>query len=179
MIIESNRLMLRELTLADFDDLFLVLSDSDITEHYPYNFDETRVRNWILKNIERYKEYGFGLWAVTLKSSKKLIGDCGLTIQNINGKMLPEIGYHIKKDFWRQGFGSEAAKAVRDWAFQSTQFNTIYSYMKYSNIASYSTAKSMGMKKVNEYPDKNNGFTFVYAITREEWNSLNVNLSHR
>lgn len=45
----------------------------------------------------------------------KLIGDCGITIQNIDGELLPEIGYHIHKDFWRQGFATEAATAVRDW----------------------------------------------------------------
>ena len=44
----------------------------------------------------------------------KLIGDCGITIQNIDGELLPEIGYHIHKDFWRQGFATEAAAAVRD-----------------------------------------------------------------
>lgn len=54
-------------------------------EHYPYTFDENRVRNWITKNIERYSIFGFGLWAVVLKETDELIGDCGLTMQNIKG----------------------------------------------------------------------------------------------
>lgn len=63
MKIETERLYLRELTHEDFDALYKVLADSDIMQHYPYTFDESRVQNWINGNIERYKIFGFGLWA--------------------------------------------------------------------------------------------------------------------
>jgi RimJ/RimL family protein N-acetyltransferase len=53
MKLETERLYLRELTEDDFEALYDVLADSDIMEHYPYIFDENRVRNWIAKNIER------------------------------------------------------------------------------------------------------------------------------
>ena len=76
-----------------------------------------------------------------------MIGDCGITIQKIDGEMLPEIGYHIHKKYWRKGFGSEAARAVRDWAFAHTKYDCLYSYMKYTNLASYATAIAIGMKK--------------------------------
>ena len=61
MIIETERLYLREMTEEDFPALYAVLSDSDIMQHYPYTFDENRVRGWIKKNIERYRIFGFGL----------------------------------------------------------------------------------------------------------------------
>lgn len=73
------------------------------------------------------------------------------------------------KNFGKNGFGSEAARAVRDWAFENTQFNCLYSYMKYTNIGSYSTAMSIGMTKLKEYPDEKNTISYAYAITREEW----------
>ena len=92
MIIETERLILRELTESDYDALYAVLADSDIMEHYPYTFDEARVRGWIKRNIERYRTDGFGLWAVVLKESGEMIGDCGITMQSIKGEMLPEIG---------------------------------------------------------------------------------------
>ena len=60
MILETDRLFLRELTYDDFDALYAVLADSDIMKHYPYTFDETRVRNWIVWNMARYKNDGFG-----------------------------------------------------------------------------------------------------------------------
>ena len=93
-------------------------------------------------------------------------------MQNIDGEMLPEIGYHIHKAKWRKGYGSEAAKAVRNWVFQHTKYNAVYSYMKYTNEASYRTAVANGMRKVKEYPDEKNGISYAYAITRSEWEEI-------
>ena len=125
MRIETQRLILREMTKDDFDALYRVLADSDIMQHYPYTFDENRVKNWIVRNMERYRIFGFGLWAVCLKDTGEMIGDCGLTMQTINGQIQPEIGYHIRADQQKHGFAKEAAIAVRDWTFRNTPFNII------------------------------------------------------
>ena len=98
-----------------------------------------------------------------------MIGDCGLTMQVINGQIKPEIGYHISRDKQRKGYAKEAAIAVRDWVFQNTTFNVIYSYMKYTNKASSKTAISYGCKQVDEFKDEENEITKVFAITRDEW----------
>ncbi len=172
MIIETKRLILREYTLDDFDDIFKILSDEETMKHYPSPYNRKMTLHWIEWNIQNYEKYGFGIWAVILKDTNEFIGDCGLTIQNIDGELLPEIGYHIHKKYWRQGFGSEAAKAVRDWAFQNTNYDCLYSYMKYSNVASFSTAIANGMRKVKEYLDAKNKISYAYVITREEWMSL-------
>ena len=169
MIIETERLYLREMTEDDFEALNKVLADSDIMQHYPYAFDEARVRNWIQRNMERYRIFGFGLWAVCLKETGEMIGDCGLTMQLINGQIKPEIGYHIRADKQRKGYAKEAAAAVRDWTFHNTPFNVIYSYMKHTNLPSYKTAMSWGCKQVDEYADAVNEITKVFAISRDEW----------
>lgn len=96
------------------------------------------------------------------------------SLQNIDGELLPEIGYHINKKYWRQGFAKEAAKACRDWVFNNTEYNAIYSYMKYSNVASYSTAIAIGMKKLKEYSDPKNEISYAYAISREEWKTRSL-----
>ena len=169
MIIETERLILREMTENDFEALNKVLADSEIMQHYPYAFDEIRVRNWIARNIERYRMFGFGLWAVCLKETDEMIGDCGLTMQLIGRDIKPEIGYHIRADKQRNGFAKEAAIAVRDWTFNNTPFNVIYSYMKHTNEPSAKTAVSYGCKQVDEFKDDVNEITKVFAITREEW----------
>lgn len=166
MKIETERLFLREMNEDDYDALYSVLADSDIMQHYPYTFDEKRIKNWIKKNIERYRVFGFGLWAVCLKETGEMIGDCGLTMQNINGTICPEIGYHIRHDCQRKGYAKEAASAVRDWAFENTPFRVLYSYMKNENVASAATAKSIGMKKIDEYVDTDRELTLVYALER-------------
>ena len=169
MIIETKRLFLRKMNESDFEALYKVFSDKEVSKYYPYDFDEERVRNWLKRNIERYEKDGFGLWAVCLKETGEVIGDCGLTIQFINGEEKPEIGYHIRKDMQCKGYAKEAAAAVRDWTFENTPFNEIYSYMKYTNEPSCKAAISWGCRQVDEYEDEDNEITKVFAITREEW----------
>ncbi len=172
MQIETERLLLREMTGQDFDALYRVLADSDIMQHYPYAFDETRVRGWIERNIQRYKTFGFGLWAVCLKETGEMIGDCGLTMQLIGGQIKPEIGYHIRGDQQRKGYAKEAAVAVRDWTFRHTPFRMVYSYMKHTNEASAKTAEAYGCRQVDVYEDEENERTRVFAISREAWEAL-------
>ena len=176
MIIETERLFLREMKENDFDSLYEVLADADIMQHYPYTFDESRVRNWIQRNMERYRIFGFGLWAVCLKETGEMIGDCGLTMQLIDGEIKPEIGYHIRADKQRNGYAKEAAIAVRDWTFHNTPFQIVYSYMKYTNEPSVKTAISYGCKQVDEYQDDENEITKVFAISRDQWADLNMQL---
>ena len=97
MVLETERLILREYRLDDFEALFEILSDAETMQHYPKPYDEEMTKHWIEWNIQNYKEYGFGIWAVELKETGTFIGDCGMTIQNIDGELLPEIGYHIHK----------------------------------------------------------------------------------
>lgn len=171
-MIETDRLILREYISDDFDTLFEIVSDAETMQHYPASFDEEKTRHWINWNLENYVKYGFGLWAVVLKETGEFIGDCGVTMQNIDGEMLPEIGYHIHKKHWRKGFAKEAAGAVRDWVFLNTQYDAIYSYMKYTNTGSYSTALAIGMKKLKEFADPKNTISYIYAITRDEWEEI-------
>lgn len=169
MIIETERLILRRYTYDDFKELYEILNDPITMKYYPKVYNEEETRRWIRWNLDNYEKYGFGLWAIELKDSKTFIGDCGLTIQKIDNEFLPEIGYHINKKYWLNGYAKEAGKAVRDWAFVNTKYECLYSYMTSLNVASYSTAKSIGMKKIKEYIDDNE-INFVYAITKDMWN---------
>lgn len=174
MKIETERLVLREMRAEDYDALHAVLADSDIMQHYPYTFEETRVRGWIARNIERYKVFGLGLWAVCLKETGEMIGDCGLTMQSVAGMIRPEIGYSIRGDQQRKGYAREAATAVRDWTFKNTPFGRIYSYMKATNLPSARTAISWGCHFAGEYPDDENGVTSIYEMSREEWKAIQI-----
>lgn len=169
MQFETNRLLLREVNQGDFDAWFEILSDAETMQHYPAPFDAEKVQRWIQWNLDNYVQHGFGLWAVILKETGEFIGDCGITLQNIHGRMLPEIGYHIHKNHQRRGYASEAAEKCMALAFEKWNFPAIYSYMKYTNAASYGVALKNGMKFIEEYDDPINTVTKVYAITREEW----------
>ena len=167
MIIETKRLIIREYKMDDLIDLYKLLSDPITMSHYPKPYDMLGAKRWLDWCMKSYKKYGFGLFALELKENNQFIGDCGLSMQNIDGELLPEIGYHIYKDFWRCGYAHEAAIAVRNWVFKNTEFDALYSYMTTSNIASYKTAESIGMKQIKEYVD--DGIShYVYMIKKEE-----------
>ena len=159
-------------SVEDFPALHEIVSDPEIMQHYPKPFDEERTKSWIEWNLQNYEEYGFGLWAVVLKETGEFIGDCGITIQNIDGELLPEIGYHIAKAHQRKGYAKEAARACRDWTFRNTPFNILYSYMKSTNVPSAATAMANGMRKIDEFIDEENETTVVYAITGKEWEQI-------
>ena len=168
MIIETERLRIREYTEKDFEALYEILSDAETMKYYPKPYDENGVRRWINWCLDSYKKHGFGLWALELKDTGEFIGDCGISMQNIDGETLPEIGYHINKNYWRRGYAKEACAAVKKWLFENTDFDCAYSYMNQENIASWSTAVSNGMTRIKAYSDGEEAL-FVYAITRKEW----------
>ena len=147
-MIETDRPVLRKMTHGGFDALCAVFSDVEAMRHYPVPFVRDRVRGWIEWNLENYSRYGFGLWSVVLKDTGDVIGDCGITMQSIEGRMPPEIGYHIRRNLWRRGYAREVTCAVRDWACRNTSFDALYSYMKYTNTASLRTALSAGMRMI-------------------------------
>lgn len=172
MNIETKRLVLRELTMNDLEDLHAILCDPISMEHYPQPFTREKSLRWIAWNLKNYAAYGYGLWAVILKEESRFIGDCGITMQPIGGGMEPEIGYHINRAYTGKGYATEAARACRDYAFGVLKLNKLYSYMKYTNIASEKVAQKNGMRLVAELADDKNALTKVYAITLEEYLAL-------
>ena len=171
-VMETERLWLREYTEDDYDAVYAMVSDPETMQHYPKPYDAAGARRWLAWSMQNYRERGFGWWALIRKDTGEYIGDCGLTLQPIDGENLPEIGYHLDKAHWRQGFGKEAARAVRDWTFANTAFDRVYSYMTAENAGAWKTAEAMGMKRIGAYTDEGYGEMFVYAITREEWAAM-------
>ncbi len=93
MKLETARLIIREYTPDDFDALYEILSDSETMKYYPKPYDEKGVQRWINWCIESYAKNRFGLWALELKETGEFIGDCGISLQNIDGEQLPENPY--------------------------------------------------------------------------------------
>src|SRR4029079_19479098 len=104
VILETSRLILREFVSDDLDALAPVISDRETMRYYPVSFDRAAVEEWIEHNRRRYQADCFGLWAMVLKSSGELIGDCGLMRQRVDEASGVEIGYTGRRDFWGQGF---------------------------------------------------------------------------
>ena len=103
MILETKRLILREMTKGDFGALTDMLYDEEVMYAYEHAFTEEEAEAWLNNQLKRYEKDGFGLWAVILKETGEMIGQCGLTKQQTPEKEVLEVGYLFRKKFWHKG----------------------------------------------------------------------------
>ena len=145
MILETSRLTLRQLEETDLDALAAILRDPEVMYAYEHGFSMAEVQQWLDRQLERYAQYGFGLWAVAEKASGEMIGQCGVTMQDWGERQVPEIGYHLRRDKWHQGFAAEAAVACREYAFRTLGFPEVSSIIRENNLPSQRVALRSGM----------------------------------
>lgn len=148
MTLQTERLLLRELTQDDYPALCRILQDADVMYAYEHAFSEQETQGWLDNQLRRYREDGFGLWAVVLRQTGEMIGQCGITWQTHQAARVPEIGYLFQKAAWHQGFATEAARACKQYAFETLGFDAVYAIMRENNQASRSVAARCGMKPV-------------------------------
>ena len=145
MILETQRLYLREMQQSDYPALCRILQDEEVMYAYEGAFSDDEVQGWLGKQIQNYKQYGFGLWAVILKQSNEMIGQCGLTMQDYEGNPILEVGYLFQKAFWRKGYAAESAIACKEYAFDRLNANEVFSIIRDTNTPSQNVAKRNGM----------------------------------
>ncbi len=136
VILETERLYLRHFTLDDVDHLLPIFSDPEVMRYYPATKDRAATEGWIRWSLHSYRQHGFGLWAVILKQGAVFLGDCGLTSQELESRTEVEIGYHIRRDYWGQGYATEAARACREYAFKVVDVPRVVSLVHPDNVAS-------------------------------------------
>lgn len=169
MILETERLYLREMNHNDFGDLAEMLQNPKVMYAYEHDFSDNDVQEWLERQIERYKKYGFGLWAIVLKDTGEMIGQAGLTMQPYKNTEVLEIGYLLKESFWRLGYAREAAMGCKKYAFEKLNRDKACSIIKADNLASIRVAESIGMLKEDEFITQyyNGGMLhFLYSVYR-------------
>ena len=145
VILETERLMLRELERTDADDLARTLCDRENMRFYEKEFTRSDVDLWIERCKERYATHGTALWAVVLKSDAQFIGDCGLIPQIVDGVDETEIGYHLERAYQGRGLATEAARACRDYGFHQLGRKRLISLIRPENTPSQRVAQRNGM----------------------------------
>ena len=172
-ILETRRLYLRRLTQEDFDALCRTLQDPEAMYAYEHAFSDEEVQQWLDRQLDRYRQYGFGLWAVIEKTSGRFIGQCGLTMQDWDGRQVLEVGYLLERQFWGQGYASEAAIACRDYAFSALHAEEVYSIIRDTNTASQNVARRNGMTPAGRMVKHYYGMDMphlVFRVTKKEQN---------
>lgn len=130
----------------DLDFLAQMLGDRLVMRFYPKALDRNGALDWLNRVIERQTRDGHSFWLVADKNTDEPIGQVGLLNQEADGELENEIGYMLHHRYWRQGYASEAAAAVRDYAFQVLGKDRVISLVRPVNIASQRVALSYGAK---------------------------------
>lgn len=145
MILGTERLLLREFAPEDADALAAILGDPITMQYYPAPLTRAEVDHWICRNRARYENDGFGLWAILLKRTGKLIGDCGCVLQEVDGREEIEIGYHLRRDLWGNGYATEAAHACMEYATTTLGTDRVISLIRPENVQSRRVAEKNGL----------------------------------
>lgn len=165
-ILQTPRLLLRELTEHDLPDLAAMLTDPAVMYAYGGPFSHADVRLWLDRQLRRYARDGIGLWAIQRRHDGAFLGQCGLTLQDIPGKTVLEVGYLLRHAAWGQGYATEAAQACRDMAFFRRMNDSVYAIIRDSNLRSRAVAHRLGMYRVGHMVKHYRGIRMPHHIFR-------------
>lgn len=170
-VFTTPRLILRQMDEDDWEDLCAILQDEVCMYAYAHAFSEEEVHQWLERQQERYRRDGFGLWAALRRTDGQMVGQIGLTMQEWDGRMVPEVGYLLKRKYWHRGYATEGARACRDYAFQTCGFPAVYSIIRDNNAPSIRVARRNGMYQVGHMVKYYYGLELphlVFGVTKED-----------
>ena len=170
---ETERIIFREIRKSDFNDRLEFYKNPNTSLHWVSELEspEIECKKWFKKQFYRYENNLGGMNVLIEKESGKLVGHCGLLIQNVDRSSELEIGYSLLPEFWNKGFATESAKKCRDYAFENNLSNTLISIISLSNKPSKRVAIKNGMK-VDKETEYNRNKVNIYRIGKTEWYKL-------
>lgn len=150
-ILETERTILREMTQTDYEDLCEILQDAETMYAFEHAFSDVEVHDWLNRQLENYKRFGIGFWAVIDKKTTDFLGQVGLLVQNVEGKEELEIAYLLKRRYWHKGYATEAAIACKEYALNCLNKNRVVSIIRDTNYSPQHVAKRVGMKLESQF----------------------------
>jgi RimJ/RimL family protein N-acetyltransferase len=166
--IETERLALRMFTPEDAEPLHRIWNDPVVMKYIDDNFRPTleESREFMPRLLERWREQGFGQWAVWLKEEGKLIGYAGFKYLDKTPEV--ELLYGIDKPYWNRGYTTEAARACLGYIFETTALDRIVAVARPENVGSWRVMEKLGMRREKIARYYNHDLVY-YAILREEF----------
>lgn len=147
-ILETNRLLLRPITMDDKATLYEIFKDEEMMIYYGmYPLKDMKAITKLIKNFNKgFEEDRSIRWAIELKEEHKLIGTCGFHNMNKHHRR-SEIGYEIHKDYWRKGYVTEAVEEMMSYGMEEMSLNRIEALIYPENIPSQKLLEKLGFTK--------------------------------
>jgi ribosomal-protein-alanine N-acetyltransferase len=177
-IIETERLILRLMTMDDLDTLAALYAKPEIRKYFPdgvQSYDETkREIEWNL-NVY-YAKYGYGLWSTILKATGAMIGRCGLIPWEFEDEKEVEVAYMIDQPYWGQGLGTEAAQGIVRYGFDDLQLPRLTCLIDPDHPESQNVAIKLGMT-VEKDTVMDGMRTFIYGMANPAFDAASRDTS--
>ena len=145
IILETERLILRELTAEDAANFYRLNQDHEVVKYtgdVPFS-DIEEARQFLLK-YDQYKKYRVGRWAVVRKSDNVFLGWCGLKYHPQTNEY--DLGFRFFRKYWNQRYATESAKACLKYGFNELHLDSILGHAMKANLASVKVLEKIGMR---------------------------------
>jgi ribosomal-protein-alanine N-acetyltransferase len=146
IILETEHLLFRPLTLSDLDDLAELYADPEVMRFLGGPRSRADVQHALSGYIREYEIYGHSFFATIQKSDQRFIGQCGLLRQEVEGESEIELGYLLAPEYWQRGLALEGISALKVFGLQQMGFTRIVSLIPPGNVAAIHIAEQIGME---------------------------------
>lgn len=163
-VVETPRLIVRRLLPQDVSALVAIWTDADVTYYMGGPRDRSSVQDMLEAESRSNERKDLGFWPVVEKASGELVGDCGLVRKDIDGVWEIELVYVFAKTAWRQGYATEVAAALRDYAFAQLGLVRLVALIDPANAASERVAMKIGMRHQKDTMRPDGKTRKVYSI---------------
>ncbi len=144
-VLETRRLVLRELQPEDLDFVARMLAHPEVMYFFGRRYSREESVEWIVRQQRRYATDGHGYWLAVERSTGEPVGQVGVMQAEVEGLSEASLGYILHRPFWGRGLASEAAAACRDWVFESLQVPRVISLVRPENLPSLAVARRIGL----------------------------------
>ena len=143
--IATDRLCLRQFRKEDLEAYARIMGDHEVGKWFPKGtgYTHEEAKRSLDSILEHWSKHGFGIWAVTDKEKKALIGRCGLNL--IIDTSETEVDFVLARDYWGRGYATEAAKAALSYGFGVLKLGRIIALAKPEHTASRRVIEKVGM----------------------------------
>ena len=176
MILQTDRLILREFTAGDWQAVFAYQNDPRYLRYYEHSgVTEREAQAFVYRFITWQGEQPRSRFqlAITLEQTREMIGNVGVR-RDAPGEPLADMGFELNPEHWGRGYASEAARAMVDWAFGDLGLDRVHAHCIAENIGSARVLERAGLRpearlREHQYFKGRYWDVLIYGILRAEW----------